>query len=192
MSGVTDLYLWGSGLHGELGNSASKIEPGAQAHSRITPTLLCDLQGKQVVKVELGDCRTVVLTSQGEVYQWGRRFGRSIDDNDRYRPKMVLWSDVSWTPTRIELPQRVANVFCGYSHCFLLTTSNELWALGSNKFGQLGIRDQSSASEPRKVAFPDTAGWSVRPQGMLSTVIRYQGILLDIRGKASLRGGYLP
>lgn len=64
-----DLYSWGRGVYGVLGNASNKYE--------LSPCLNDEIQaiksgGKQIEKVECADEYTGVLFDDGSLYVWGK------------------------------------------------------------------------------------------------------------------------
>mmetsp|Transcript_11501 Transcript_11501/g.27955 ORF Transcript_11501/g.27955 Transcript_11501/m.27955 type:complete len:213 (-) Transcript_11501:76-714(-) len=81
------LFTWGQGEDGTLGL-------GRDLSDRNVPTLVHGaLRGKRVVAVSAsGDTHAVALTSEGEVFSWGR--GRDLqlghgNDDDKHHPTLV-------------------------------------------------------------------------------------------------------
>lgn len=150
ISSFTDCYTWGTSLHGELGRIQSQ-----SLISENTARIVPGLQALNIIHVALGDRRSLALTHDGVVYAWGRCFGKSIDDNERYRPKMFLWSDIVQVPRILfkgDVP--VEEIFCGYTHAMWVCRGRKtLYSIGSNKHGQLGIGSEVSSSEPKQVQF---------------------------------------
>lgn len=152
---LSDLYVWGSVGHGESGlpylehSLCSKI---------LTPKLASSLQGLAITKISLGDARTVALTSDGDVYHFGRVFGSSTDDNEVYHPRMFLWSDINWTPQKMSFPVSVRvsvrEICCNHGSCFMVSEMEDIFAIGGNKYGQLGIGSFKSVASPTLVCLP--------------------------------------
>lgn len=72
------VHSWGNGDGGRLGHGDS--------NSREEPTLVQELQGKTVVSIACGSTYSAAITTQGELYTWGRgNYGRlghgSSDDH---------------------------------------------------------------------------------------------------------------
>ena len=57
------LFSWGQNRNGRLGVSDKS--------SRQVPTLVTELQGKQVVQVAAGDHHALCTTADGSVFTWG-------------------------------------------------------------------------------------------------------------------------
>jgi alpha-tubulin suppressor-like RCC1 family protein len=143
---ISDVYSWGTSMHGELGRNARRNDK--------IPRLVGDLQGKGIIDIACGDRRTIALDSGGNVYLWGRKFGRNIDENLRFRPRMFLWTDISMDPVKLDFAIPVEKIYCGHTHAMLLCENGKsLYAMGVNKFGQLGIGNETSCSLPKKVSF---------------------------------------
>jgi hypothetical protein len=47
---------------------------------------------------------------------------------------------------------RISSVSCGLSHCLMVAHGGQLWGMGSNRFGQLGLGHCNHAPQPTPVA----------------------------------------
>jgi len=63
----------------------------------------------------------------------------------------------SATPVQVELPSQAKDFKCGTFHTLVLLESGEVYSMGANTFGQLGIGNTKSSSVPLKVELPDQA-----------------------------------
>lgn len=151
----TDLYTWGSCLHGELG-LADEISYSQSKCVKTLPGIVTNTLGCNIIDIALGDCRTLALSQDGKILHWGRRFGKAIDEDHSTNPKMFIWDDINWNPSIISFPEqvKVEMVFCGYAHCaFLSNNQRSLWTMGLNNCGQLGIGNEISTSQPNVIKF---------------------------------------
>lgn len=72
LTNTGDLYTWGRGLYGVLGNASNKYE--------LSPTILdefvvlkgADPEGKAVKKIDCADEFSGVVTKDGSLYVWGK------------------------------------------------------------------------------------------------------------------------
>jgi alpha-tubulin suppressor-like RCC1 family protein len=102
-----------------------------------------------IKKIACGACHSIVLTLPGEVYSWGsnnmRQLGNGMDSN-----KMRI----TYTPQKIYLPP-VKNISCGHNFSMAITTDNEVYAWGSNEFGQLSLGSHKPFNIPKKIDLPN-------------------------------------
>lgn len=54
-------------------------------------------------------------------------------------------------PTKVPNLQNITQICCGNYHVLALSQTNEVYALGDNRHGQLGITDQLNANFPTKI-----------------------------------------
>jgi uncharacterized repeat protein (TIGR02543 family) len=136
-----ELYAWGSNELGQLGD-------GTTANKSI-PTLISfsGLQSGETIRdVFAGQYHTFVVTSNGRVYAWGfNNYGQLGDgtlvDNS--------------TPTLISFPggETIRNVAAGIGHSLAVTTTGQVYAWGSNLYGQLGDGTTANKSTPTLISF---------------------------------------
>lgn len=81
-----------------------------------------------------------ILTKCGKVY------GFKLDDNDKF----VLYLNES-------IKIRCSNLYHGSCHSFLKDTDGKFYAMGDNKYGQLGIEKSGHVSEPIEVDLYDSS-----------------------------------
>ena len=119
-----DLYTWGAGEMGKLGQ-------GAGMTSCLLPRLVRgDLSDKKVVDVSLGLGHTAVIVNQGTLYTWGAGwFGRlgHGDTNNVYEPQKI----------ETLVYKRFKHVSCGSYHTLAVTFDNECytWGRGDERLG---------------------------------------------------------
>lgn len=83
-----------------------------------------------VVQIAAGTTHNLALTSNGFVYSWGyNNYGQL----GYFTPQ-----NSNGVPTLITGLTGVKQIEAGYNFSLFLTTNNELWACGSNVFGELG------------------------------------------------------
>ncbi len=156
-SSAGQLYGFGSNSAGELGsttnNGTSKPNP--------TPTLI-SLPGASgpVSEVAVGGGHSLVLTSSGQLYAFGSNiFGQlgNTTNEGTYNPNP--------TPTPISLPGAsgpVSEIAAGELHSLALTFTGQLYAFGSNQYGQLGVASNQGTEEPNPtptlVSLPGASG----------------------------------
>jgi len=116
-----------------------------------------------------------VLLANGDLLAMGRNDKGQCGHAGKEKPSVYAW------PTPVQLPSKV-QVQCvstGRSHSILLSAAGELWAMGSNEFGQLGLGGScKSASSFTKIAgFPGAAADVACGQDFTIACTRQQGAL---------------
>jgi len=141
-----DLYTWGDNMFGQLGYKSNTFR-GADGQTAgmpytATPTKVPGL--KDVVAVSLGFAHSAALTSNGEVYTWGRndfgQLGYGSKDFDQYG------GAISTTPSKVPGLKNVAAITMGYAFSAAITTSGDLYTWGNNYSGQLGNKSTEKDS----------------------------------------------
>ena len=131
-----DNQLWASGQNnfGQLGLGDTRW--------RSTFTKL-DWTDGSIKQVACGDRFTFILTENNQLWACGQnRFGQlGLGDN---RGKKTF-TKLDWTGGSIK------QVACGSSHTIVLTDDNTLWACGENRFGQLGLGDNTNINTLTKL-----------------------------------------
>ena len=167
------VYTWGSAATGRLGHemeatvvpSAIRFILGDAAQCERIPRLVSALRDKAVEVVYVGKHHvTAKLRGQQGMYSWGA--GRHYllgngDTQDVHKPS-AAFGVLGWADVR--------KMACGGMHSLILTSQGDLYALGQNMFGCLGLGYGEDAGEivadqavPVKVlAVKDiAAGWHV-------------------------------
>jgi alpha-tubulin suppressor-like RCC1 family protein len=128
------LYAFGRNTHGQLGTTTNNGTYNANP----VPTLVTlPGQAGQVTQVAAGQDHSLVVTSSGQLYAFGlNNYGQlgTTTNNGTYNANPV--------PTLVTLPGQtgpVAQVAAGLTHSLAVTASGQLFAFGSNDWGQLGV-----------------------------------------------------
>lgn len=126
VSSTGQAFSWGSAEHGRLGQGDQSDHP--------EPTAITGLAGRTIARVSCGSAHAMVTTDTGQVWVWGSA--------DRGRlglgPNRI---DDVLSPTLLEGPwvSPVLDVGCGHAHSILVDARGQVYAWGSNKYGQLGV-----------------------------------------------------
>lgn len=132
-----ELFAWGNGRDGQLGCG------DLRSHRR--PRRVDPLRHVRAVAVSAGHAHSLVLTSTGEVYAFGRgssgQLGRAVAQS-------------SSLPVRVELnpPVAIAQVAAGGDHSLFLTVDGLVLTCGSGEFGVLGQGGTAPNYTPQRIA----------------------------------------
>lgn len=136
LSKAGQVWTWGDERYGAcLGRETSQTpanEPGLVDD-------LVDLPTGKIRRIAAGGYLMMALTEGDDLYAWGGHPGGQAT---------IL--DVSNHPAPIVIEDRdIADCAIGQSHALLLTTSGEIFAVGDNAHGQLGMPGDVIASWSR-------------------------------------------
>ena len=148
-----EVYTWGYNDNGQLGNGTRE--------DSLVPVKVTGLEN--ITKVNAYKYMTIALTQNGEVYAWGSGYGaKPVKLN--FTRKII---DVSGNLVLAEnrkaynldetksYGKDLIKVVAGYNHYLGLTSDGEVYAWGSNSYGQLGNGNNTSSSTAVKVVTPD-------------------------------------
>ncbi|XRB24369.1 U-box domain-containing protein [Pseudoscourfieldia marina] len=129
--------------HAGASTSAAAANDNAINDANNRPQMVEDA-GIERASLACGDCHTVVVTSDGAVYTWGRGEYGQLGHGDA--------SD-QHTPTRVEALASVSvrALACGSRHTAALTSDGAVYTWGHGAFGELGHSDTSSQLTPTRV-----------------------------------------
>lgn len=134
------LYTMGYNADGELGTGDN--------NDRNNPTGILIPGGKTITQVAGGRDHSLVVTTDGELYAMGDNQYGQLGTGDH---------DPRNKPTLIEVGEgkTVAQVVAGDYHSLVMTTEGELYAMGSNDYGQLGTGDNTERNTPTLIIIPE-------------------------------------
>jgi uncharacterized repeat protein (TIGR02543 family) len=132
------VYAWGFNNYGQLGDGTLV--------DNSTPTLISFPVGETIRNVVADQDHSLAVTTTGRVYSWGRNNFGQLGDN--------TLADNS-TPTLISFPggETIRNVAAGIGHSLAVTTTGQVYAWGSNLYGQLGDGTTANKSTPTLISF---------------------------------------
>ena len=108
-----------------------------------TPVKL-DFFGKNIESISLGDSHALAIASDGTVYAWGNNFyGQLGNGTNASSTVPVKVNTIGDLPTN-----KALKVDAGYSHSLVVTTNGDVYAWGSNFYGQLGNGTNVESSTP--------------------------------------------
>jgi alpha-tubulin suppressor-like RCC1 family protein len=144
-------WCWGTGDHGQLGNSGNL--------SKQTPVQVSYTANSGVfVEMELGDSHTCAVNHRFELMCWGAGLLGRIGDGvflDRNSP-----SSIDFTPSDTSLPQHplfkgAFTISGGDTHTCVTGLNGDSYCWGQSFYGRLGLQGQLyDAGTPLKVSDP--------------------------------------
>eukprot|EP00817_Percolomonadidae_sp_ATCC50343_P000179 CAMPEP_0117418304 /NCGR_PEP_ID=MMETSP0758-20121206/111_1 /TAXON_ID=63605 /ORGANISM="Percolomonas cosmopolitus, Strain AE-1 (ATCC 50343)" /LENGTH=1041 /DNA_ID=CAMNT_0005198725 /DNA_START=476 /DNA_END=3602 /DNA_ORIENTATION=- len=123
-----ELYLWGMGVEGQLGNGSTTIS--------YEPIQLQYPANVTWMEVACGTWHTLALTDKGHLYAWGdNSFGQCgiLPSNDDQESNKIFVPRV--VP---EFCSTIVSLHCGHAHSIVLNDNGILFAWGFGNYGQLG------------------------------------------------------
>mmetsp|Transcript_15912 Transcript_15912/g.25810 ORF Transcript_15912/g.25810 Transcript_15912/m.25810 type:complete len:606 (+) Transcript_15912:105-1922(+) len=130
------VFTWGRGEDGQLGLGDTSDQD--------EPTYVDALRGVGVRQIACGSGHTVVLSTEGEVFTWGRgddgRLGHG-DNGWKYVPRII----------QSLAGQVVVQVTCGSYHTAAVTGNGDLYTWGGGMYGKLGHGNEAGHSTPKRV-----------------------------------------
>jgi hypothetical protein len=141
------LWSWGSNNSGQLGIGVDSSEVTVQP----TPVAvdLTNLDGAKVVAVDASNGWSVALDEFGRVWIWGKWVYFDGDVQEAVPPSQLDLSALE--------DARVVSLSAGGSHLLLLDETGQIWAMGNNRYGQLGI-----GSGPHELSYEYGLNLSIR------------------------------
>ncbi len=143
-----DVYCWGSNLRGQCGPGGPTMEQAGSSLPNPVPTLLPRSLwgGLGAVSVATGQFNTLVQTTDGAVWGFGRNFQGNLGTvNYGFTKPVDTPVCVSCALPGGGLLHRVVGFAAGSDHTMLLVKERAreghppvLYGMGSNRFGQLG------------------------------------------------------
>ncbi|KAJ4814175.1 Regulator of chromosome condensation (RCC1) family protein [Rhynchospora pubera] len=134
------LYGWGWGRYGNLGLG--------DRNDRLTPEKVTSTEGVKMILVACGWRHTITVSTSGSLYTYGwSKYGQlgHGDFEDHLVPhKLEALKDAS-----------ISQISGGWRHTMALTSDGKLYGWGWNKFGQVGVGDNTDHCSPTQVNFPD-------------------------------------
>ncbi|ROW06516.1 hypothetical protein VMCG_04358 [Cytospora schulzeri] len=130
-----DVYSWGDERYAAcLGRDVSAEDVPADQPALVTA--LQDLPTGPISKIAAGGYMLAALTSGNDLYLWGGHPGRK-----------AIVADVADEPMPMDIDGRdIADVAIGESHLVVLTVDGDVFVIGDNTNGQLGLPDRSVVS----------------------------------------------
>ncbi len=131
------LWAWGGNEYGQLGDGTTA--------SRSHPERVALPPGVRVVAASAATYHTLVVTTKGKVYAWGRNhFGQLGDGTTTDRH----------APVRVPVAGHVTALATGIDHTVAITTAGVAYAWGINNSGQIGDGTTTTRVSPARVQTP--------------------------------------
>lgn len=118
------VWAWGNNTYGQIGVSVNPSKTFVETPSRVNGL-------SDVIAVAAGANHSVALTSDGQVYAWGRGTDGQIGNGES--------KDVNVAPEPVENLTGIMEIAAGDNHTLALKQDRTtIYAWGSNSYGQLG------------------------------------------------------
>ena len=133
----TEAYFWGKG-----GRFVTQVQ---SEHKTIkTAVRINAFLGLHLSQCCISKTAAFLLSHKGHVYTWGLTFGVSSTAHLSVEARIPLHSSVHFSPPSKLSCFSLNNILirqiaCGDGHALFLSTSNQLFTLGDNTVGQLGV-----------------------------------------------------
>ena len=138
---ATMVWTCGQNSYGEL--------CGPDSVSRRVPGVVQQVGGAGVVGVAAGNEHTVMLTSRGEVLTVGYNENGQCGHGGGAQGELQCALHVM--RGLCDVPVTQVHAYNGCEHTLMVTRTGELWAVGYNSRGQLGVGDTAPRFRPVKV-----------------------------------------
>ena len=125
------VLAFGSNVWGQLGNTTNV---GTTTPNAVPASLTVPIGAGSVAQVAAGTGHTLLVTSSGQLFAHGTNAAGQLGSAPAGTTPMPV-------PTRVTLPGAIGSVTqtaAGAGFSLALTSSGQLYAFGSNQFGQLG------------------------------------------------------
>ncbi|KAJ4795236.1 Regulator of chromosome condensation (RCC1) family protein [Rhynchospora pubera] len=135
-----ELYGWGWGRYGNLGLG--------DREDRLVPAKVSSVEGEKMALVACGWRHTICVSYTGQLYTYGWSKYGQLGHGD-YEDHL--------TPHKLEVlnDYNISQISGGWRHTMALTSNGILYGWGWNKFGQVGVGDNSDHCSPVQVKFPN-------------------------------------
>lgn len=133
------LQAWGNGRSGQLGNGLA-----ANSDLPVPVTLPTTVT---VVAVATGGKHSLALTSTGQVLAWGNNVDGELGDGTNSN---------SAVPVPVHLPKKVVvtAIAAGDDDSMAVTSTGQVYAWGTNEYGELGDGSKQDTNTPVAVLLP--------------------------------------
>lgn len=157
LSSKGQVYAWGRGSSGQLGNGSTKSES-----TPVAVTLPAAVRGK-VTAISAGGDHAMALAG-GEVLAWGS-IGNGQSGN----------GGTATFPQRVSLASDAVSIAAGSLFDVAVLSDGSAWSWGSNSVGQLGIGSNAASAAPVRVALGEVKLRSVSASTGFAVGLREDG-----------------
>ena len=131
------VYGFGNNDNGQIG-----VRPGAIMIVRPEIIPIDD----KIASISCGGCHSVLLSTTGDVWVFGRNDGGGLGLGDR--------KDRT-SPVKNPYLSNIVSVRCGYMHTVVMNSENQVFSFGYNGEGALALVDSRTRTSPEQVPFPE-------------------------------------
>lgn len=131
-----EVWSWGWGDFGRLGHG--------DGNDLFIPKQIASFAGVPIKLVACGDCHTMVVSTVGDVFSFGR------NQNGQLGSGCQLDSMIPQKITSLA-GQKVTHVGCGAEHTVCSTAEGKVYAWGWGRYGNLGLGDCKDRDTPELV-----------------------------------------
>ena len=155
-----ELYAWGANYYGQLGDGTYK--------NKSTPTKITLASGVKSTQIACGNCHSMAIGSDGELYTWGGNSGGQLGDGTTIDKA---------TPTKITLASGVkpTQISAGSHHIMAIGDDGNIYIWGYNGHGQLGDGTTINKATPTKI----TLASGIKPTQIVCGILHSMAIGSD-------------
>eukprot|EP00948_MAST-09A_sp_MAST-9A-sp1_P001059 g1059.t1 len=147
------IYSWGSDAHGALGFGPKECQQYYPRQLEIPfpkdvpnnknriEQIRFQRRSKRIKCVASGSHHSVIVSCLGDAYSWGLASDGQTGHGKMSGPRMG-WKTSLPKCIKAMSSINVEQVSCGSHHTILVTANHDVYAFGSNEYGQLGIGQQ--------------------------------------------------
>ncbi len=135
-----EVYAWGRNSEGQIGNGCNS--------NQLIPIKVKGFNNERVKMISCGWKHSMALTECGHVYSWGSNYSKQLGIGNTVlsnEPKFVAVIDENKCNVFIE------KISCGFGHSLLLSSDGNIYAFGSNEFGELGNQKEKNELSPHRI-----------------------------------------
>ncbi|CAL5222769.1 g5181 [Coccomyxa viridis] len=142
LNAAGEVLAWGINDFGQLGNGSTFYET--------SPTKVVGLESVRIADIAAGGWHSLALTTEGEVFVWGRgEYGR-LGLGDRSGSSKLRATEVHFR----EPETRIVQASCGGTHTMVLSSEGRIFVWGRGSFGRLGSGTEKDHYSPVEVFLP--------------------------------------
>ncbi|CAL8461917.1 g1448 [Coccomyxa elongata] len=142
LNAAGEVLAWGINDFGQLGNGSTFYET--------SPTKVVGLEDVRVADIVAGGWHSLALTTEGEVFVWGRgEYGR-LGLGDKSGSSKLRATQVTFKDPNVCIVQ----ASCGGTHTMVLTSEGRIYTWGRGSFGRLGTGTEKDYYSPVEVILP--------------------------------------